>query len=1152
MILNDNQLSGSIPPQIGDLGSLFFINFTRNQLSGPIPPELGNLGSLTDLVLTFNVLSGAIPSALGNLGALTNLNLAGNQLSGSIPPEIGNLGSLTHLLLSGNQLSGSIPPQIGNLSGLEYASLSSNGLSGDLPVQIGNLTSLTNLDLASNQLSGPIPPELGNLVNLTDLLLRNNQLSDPVPLPVATVGAAADTCDMTNNLSSLCVPGTPDFQALADPEGMICGLSLGCGTDLVLEKTDAADPVALGESFQYTLTVTNNGPNQATDVVVTDNLPGGVSLDSTSGCAEDPGTVPITCTLGTIAPNTSVQFTIDVTADVAGLVQNTASVVSFAPETNPGDEDASEATAIFDGSMSGAPGGVDGGLEAWFRADQGALGKGSINTWLDLSGNERYATQTDPELQPTLSNSLNGLPTVRFDQDSLPFDGTFLANSNYTVFAVEGRDRFGAANFFLGGSAAATNQNLILGYENLTLFRQAHFGNDLDLSVPPYDGTQDFALSTFRFDMNEGRRIYRFGEIGVTDESTAPLSSYEGAALGNFPAFGFFYAGDIAEIIIYSRALSCQETNLVNHELATRWGQTFSAESCLQPGDLNEDGEVDALDVSVLVQELNDDDGEDVADVAGGTFPGTEAFDVNGDDLITTEDIPALAELIFDENQECGGQQPGAFPLGAEALSVLDFPRLAVAAGELTGIAIANPNPADAPVTFRAYGETGQMLAETGGVVPGGAQLPALTFDLFPGLPEGTVGWFQVTSPAPGLSGFFLDLNFATFGELDGADLPPRARTIVFNTVQTTGGASTELNVVNPGEDAASIRLTLISAEGPVERNIEIAGRGTARMDAAEFFELDGQAPVRIAESSLYVLVEADRDILGFQFIRSADGDLQGLNARGALEVLNRIYIPQIAVLGIIESELGLVNYSSRGVLATVTVHKPNGELFGVGEVLENPVVVALGPGESVRRDVAVLFGFQGDADGRGMAGGRVHLPGGQWILCLPGSPHGSGGGGPGSHFCVHFPPGDGGRLFYRGGRSEPLVVTDRPAHRGLVGERRSAGDVRHGAGSGPAHQRADDKHHSGVGGPERRVYPDAHQLPGLFHLAVRKFRRTGLCQHSVSDLAAGLCARRFGGTGRRDSAVERAPACGRPAVHGRWDPGPRPVEGQRSGGRRR
>ena len=40
---------------------------TFNQLSGAIPPELGNLANLTVLGLSFNQLSGAIPSELGNL-----------------------------------------------------------------------------------------------------------------------------------------------------------------------------------------------------------------------------------------------------------------------------------------------------------------------------------------------------------------------------------------------------------------------------------------------------------------------------------------------------------------------------------------------------------------------------------------------------------------------------------------------------------------------------------------------------------------------------------------------------------------------------------------------------------------------------------------------------------------------------------------------------------------------------------------------------------------------------------------------------------------------------------------------------------------------------------------------------------------------------
>ena len=50
-------LSGSIPPELGDLASLSSLDLSRNDLSGPIPPELGNLANLSLLNLERNNLS---------------------------------------------------------------------------------------------------------------------------------------------------------------------------------------------------------------------------------------------------------------------------------------------------------------------------------------------------------------------------------------------------------------------------------------------------------------------------------------------------------------------------------------------------------------------------------------------------------------------------------------------------------------------------------------------------------------------------------------------------------------------------------------------------------------------------------------------------------------------------------------------------------------------------------------------------------------------------------------------------------------------------------------------------------------------------------------------------------------------------------------
>ena len=149
--LSDNNLIGSIPPQIGNLDSLKILYLSENGLTGNIPPEIGNLGNLVELDLSENGLSGSIPPEIGNLHNLTYLYLYENQLSGNIPPEIGNLGYLDELDLSENKLSGSIPPEIGNLSRLEYLYLGENKLTGN-SADLSGLSLLEDLVVENNKL----------------------------------------------------------------------------------------------------------------------------------------------------------------------------------------------------------------------------------------------------------------------------------------------------------------------------------------------------------------------------------------------------------------------------------------------------------------------------------------------------------------------------------------------------------------------------------------------------------------------------------------------------------------------------------------------------------------------------------------------------------------------------------------------------------------------------------------------------------------------------------------------------------------------------------------------------------------------------------------------------------------------------------------
>ena len=177
LALRNNNLVGTIPPELGNLVRPQTLELSFNQLTGKIPPELGNLAGLGRLLLSVNQLSGEIPSELGNLADLDEIFLDRNQLT-RIPPELGNLARLRRLFLSGNQLAGEIPPELGKLDNLRTLHLAVNQLSGEIPAELGSLANLEFLLLADNQLQGAIPDELSKLTELDDagLDLRFNHL----------------------------------------------------------------------------------------------------------------------------------------------------------------------------------------------------------------------------------------------------------------------------------------------------------------------------------------------------------------------------------------------------------------------------------------------------------------------------------------------------------------------------------------------------------------------------------------------------------------------------------------------------------------------------------------------------------------------------------------------------------------------------------------------------------------------------------------------------------------------------------------------------------------------------------------------------------------------------------------------------------------
>ncbi|MCY4510403.1 MAG: hypothetical protein OXG35_26120, partial [Acidobacteria bacterium] len=163
-------------------GRVEALDLFRNNLTGSIPAELGDLTNLRRLELRLNDLTGQIPAELGRLANLYSLLLGGNTLTGHIPMWLGDLVDLWYLDLGGNALSGPIPEVLGDLTNLRWLLLGWNDLTGLIPDELGSLTNLTNLDLRRNNLTGTLPAELGSLVNLELLWFEGNWgLSGPLP-----------------------------------------------------------------------------------------------------------------------------------------------------------------------------------------------------------------------------------------------------------------------------------------------------------------------------------------------------------------------------------------------------------------------------------------------------------------------------------------------------------------------------------------------------------------------------------------------------------------------------------------------------------------------------------------------------------------------------------------------------------------------------------------------------------------------------------------------------------------------------------------------------------------------------------------------------------------------------------------------------------
>jgi uncharacterized repeat protein (TIGR01451 family) len=162
-------------------------------------------------------------------------------------------------------------------------------------------------------------------------------LTGPVPPPSAGATGLNPPATRTGEASAADVAAGTGYCHIPAPNA-----------DLSISKSDSPDPVFAGQQLTYTLSVSNDGPADATGVTVTDQLPDGVTFNSASSsqgsCSQSGGMV--TCDLGTLADGASATVTIKVTPQSPGEITNSASVESNEDDPAPGNNSDTEATTV--------------------------------------------------------------------------------------------------------------------------------------------------------------------------------------------------------------------------------------------------------------------------------------------------------------------------------------------------------------------------------------------------------------------------------------------------------------------------------------------------------------------------------------------------------------------------------------------------------------------------------------------------------------------------------------------------------------------------------------------------------------------------------------------------------------------------------------
>jgi hypothetical protein len=223
-------------------------------------------------------------------------------------------------------------------------------------------------------------------------------------------------------------------------------------------------------------------------------------------------------------------------------------------------------------------------LGLWLKADAGVtLVGGAVNAWADQSGNGRDYSALGATNRPAYSGTLNGLPVLTFDGTTDYLIGNVASRSiaqNVTGITMIVVAKYGGLVIerAIGISDEGISPRCILG-ASTTQWQTGGQRLNADSPVVVGGGTSNtnyviqsgilrYSVATAAVFVNSVSQVDTAFQTAGSTENLASANAYIGCAAN----VSSFMSGDIAEVIIYQRAISVEERNSVERYLSVKWG----------------------------------------------------------------------------------------------------------------------------------------------------------------------------------------------------------------------------------------------------------------------------------------------------------------------------------------------------------------------------------------------------------------------------------------------------------------------------------------------------------------------------------------------------------------------------------------------------